>query len=444
MSRDSGSEQQPGQRTVADLLKEYGTEGGQERAQQRGGQDRRRRRRSDDAGDTAPHQIIDRVLSDSGQMRPVRPDDEPDQRASGHHRSRRRMQAPAQQDPQQAQAAQAPRAPQAPGQPAAPPVPPGQQPGSAQSGASQPSTAQPSTAQPGQSGRIQPAPTADQPPEAAASEPTAKVRPVQPPPPSPAQSSGPSAAAPQTPAPDAETLRQPFPKPSDPSQPAGQSQQAGHSQHYSGQQAVSGQLEGVTERIPQVPPHPDPSGTRMLNDPRGAVDPSPSRPGVPAAPAEPPDRPGRPDDPAFAAAPGVGYPGYEDYADDADDYDAYDDFGDYRDHDFDGGPAPGDPARDELFGADDDRGERSPGKEWFVLTAQGFGGLLLGAGVFFGFTWLWKASSVAAFVAALVVTGALVLFARRMRGDDLQIILLAVLAGLFCTVSPVALLLLGR
>lgn len=429
MSRDSGSEQQPGQRTVADLLKEYGTEGGQERAQQRGGQDRRRRRRSDDAGDTAPHQIIDRVLSDSGQMRPVRPDDEPDQRGSGHHRSRRRMQAPAQQDPQQAQAAQAPRAPRAPGQPA-PPVPPGQQPGSAQSGA-----AQPSTAQPGQSGQIQPAPTAEQPPEAAASEPTAKVRPVQPPPPSPAQSSGPSAAAPQNPAPDAETLRQPFPKPSDPSQPAGQSQ------HYSGQQAVSGQLEGVTERIPQVPPHPDPSGTRMLNDPRGAVDPSPSRPGVPAAPAEPP---GRPDDAAFAAAPGVGYPGYEDYADDADDYDAYDDFGDYRDHDFDGGPAPGDPARDELFGADDDRGERSPGKEWFVLTAQGFGGLLLGAGVFFGFTWLWKASSVAAFVAALVVTGALVLFARRMRGDDLQIILLAVLAGLFCTVSPVALLLLGR
>jgi hypothetical protein len=207
---------------------------------------------------------------------------------------------------------------------------------------------------------------------------------------------------------------------------------------------VSGQLEGVTERIPPVPPHPGPSGTRMLNDPRGAADASPSRPGVPAAPVEQPDRPGRPDDPAFAAAPGVGHPGYDDYADDAHDYDAYDDFEDYRNHDFDGGPAPRDPARDELFGADEDRGERSPGKEWFVLTAQGFGGLLVGAVVFVGFKWLWTVSSVAAFVAALVVTGGLVLLARRMRGDDLQIILLAVLAGLFCTVSPVALLLLGH
>jgi hypothetical protein len=51
---------------------------------------------------------------------------------------------------------------------------------------------------------------------------------------------------------------------------------------------------------------------------------------------------------------------------------------------------------------------------------------------------------VAAFVAALVVTGCLVLLARRLRGDDLQTTLLAVLAGLFCTVSPAALLMLGQ
>lgn len=62
MSRDSGSEQ-PGQRTVADLLAQYGG------APKSG--PRRRRRRAEENSDAAPQQIIDRVLSESGRMRAV-------------------------------------------------------------------------------------------------------------------------------------------------------------------------------------------------------------------------------------------------------------------------------------------------------------------------------------------------------------------------------------
>ena len=72
-------------------------------------------------------------------------------------------------------------------------------------------------------------------------------------------------------------------------------------------------------------------------------------------------------------------------------------------------------------------------------------GLLAGGLVWFGFRYLWMFNSIAALIAALVVTGALVLVARKvLRTDDLQTILLAVLVGLACTVSPVALMMLSR
>src|SRR5205807_3850124 len=63
MSRDDGSER--GQRTVAELLAEYG---GSANAP------RRRRRRAEDDEDSAPQTIIERVLSDSGKLLPVRDD----------------------------------------------------------------------------------------------------------------------------------------------------------------------------------------------------------------------------------------------------------------------------------------------------------------------------------------------------------------------------------
>lgn len=143
-----------------------------------------------------------------------------------------------------------------------------------------------------------------------------------------------------------------------------------------------------------------------------------------------------------------------------DPYDFDDDVGDFGDDadgygpDEDGGVDDGDFAFDDEeaddrptgLPADDgtDEGERSPGRQWVGQVAQAAVGLLCGAVIFFGFSWLWAKNSVAAFVAALVVTGCLVLLARKLRGDDLQIILLAVLAGLFCTVSPAALLMLGQ
>lgn len=510
MSRDSGSEEQPGQRTVADLLKAYGSEGGE--AAQRGGGDRRRRRRSDDMGDTAPHAIIDRVLSDSGQMRPIRPDDEPAQ--PGSHRSSRRRQNQS-------------GGPQSGGFRSG-----DLQSGDLQSGGIRPQQADQQV--PPEGTPAQPAQPPAQPPPSAVSEPTVQnVRPVQP---DPTQQPAPPASAQQGPQPGTEspaagqywsqfftgapsdsaqdpgqsqsgqsqppqsqtpqsqsgqiapgvqdpeaTARQPFvpatqqqPPSPDPQAPSPQqSESAPNSgQPYSGQQAVSGQLGAgnmgdhsgppggsgqtveATEKLRPVRPEGAGAagGTAMLpqpqqDDPYGygsVLDPAQREPGAEfgADYAET----------GFFGGSVDGYDDYEygDFRDgrfpdgDFQDWDFYN--GDYRDGDYDDSDYPDRRAAganaDRL--ADLDEEERSPGKEWFVLTAQGFGGLFAGAVVWGGFSWLWKVSSIAAFVAALLVTGALVLLARRMRGDDLQIILLAVLAGLFCTVSPVALLLLGH
>ena len=98
-----------------------------------------------------------------------------------------------------------------------------------------------------------------------------------------------------------------------------------------------------------------------------------------------------------------------------------------------------------VYFGNDEAAERSPGREWGILALQGVVGLLAGGLVWFGFRYLWMFNSIAALIAALVVTGALVLVARKvLRTDDLQTILLAVLVGLACTVSPVALMMLSR
>jgi hypothetical protein len=65
MSRESGSERS--QRTVAELLAQYG-------ANAEDSAPRRRRRRADEPTDTAPQAIIDRVLSDSGNLMAIRDD----------------------------------------------------------------------------------------------------------------------------------------------------------------------------------------------------------------------------------------------------------------------------------------------------------------------------------------------------------------------------------
>ncbi|HYS41878.1 MAG TPA: hypothetical protein VEO01_40190, partial [Pseudonocardiaceae bacterium] len=104
MTQDSGSERL--QRTVAELLAEYGAAGGEA--------PRRRRRRSDDDENSAPQTIIERVLSDSGKLLPIRDDQPPEPprtgRRGGDHRPvgpqqpqspRQQPQSPRQQPQQQ-------------------------------------------------------------------------------------------------------------------------------------------------------------------------------------------------------------------------------------------------------------------------------------------------------------------------------------------------------
>jgi hypothetical protein len=135
-------------------------------------------------------------------------------------------------------------------------------------------------------------------------------------------------------------------------------------------------------------------------------------------------------------------PDVESY-DDPYDFESYDDYGDDFGDEADV-PA-GLPADDYDDTEDDEDAPGSPTKEWLVLGAQVTAAVLGGGVVWLGFRWLWIANSWAALGAALAVTACLVLIARKfMRSDDLQTILLAVLAGLFCTVSPAALLLVGH
>ncbi|MEB3370292.1 hypothetical protein [Saccharopolyspora mangrovi] len=372
MSRDSGADQ-PTQRTVAELLAEYG--GSSEKGS------RRRRRKAEDPTETAPQEIINRVLSDSGKMRPVKPDEEPPA-------SRRQGGGPPAQQPAAQQPANQQPANQ---QPAAPPA------------------AQPP---------VQP-PAAQQPPQAPTPPPTPPQAPARPTPEPPTESgpppgsagywaqrfsgagsapSGPPASAqtPSAPSSDAEaTIRQPaLPQP--PARPAGPPMAP----------AGPPQLpENFTEQLPRID---------------GGVEQA-----YPAQ-AEPDADPYDFDDPEPSFAEG----GYEQPYDEP------------YDQDYDRSAPAG---LDEDY--DPDEGDRPPsaGKEWGTLALQGVAGLIGGGAVWIGFRWLWINATIAAFGAALVFTGLLVLVAWKFfRTNDLQTILLSVLVGLFCTVSPAALLLINQ
>jgi hypothetical protein len=127
---------------------------------------------------------------------------------------------------------------------------------------------------------------------------------------------------------------------------------------------------------------------------------------------------------------------------------------DYPEPDLDERPLPGYPDEDELDGdeyADDypdddlDDEQPSPGREWLIMAGQVALSVLGGAAVWLGFNWLWGKLPQAALVAALAVIVGLVWIVRKIRrADDLQTTGLAVLVGLFVTVSPAALLLLSK
>ncbi|QYN24697.1 hypothetical protein K1T34_21015 [Amycolatopsis sp. DSM 110486] len=131
-------------------------------------------------------------------------------------------------------------------------------------------------------------------------------------------------------------------------------------------------------------------------------------------------------------------PGSPDF--DGDDY-GYDQHGDYED-DYDD-VAPEEPAAAPV--AAEPALEGSPGKQWLTLAGQLALGVVGGAGVWLGFNWLWVNLAPAALVGALLVIVALVWIVRKIRrAEDLQTTLLAILVGLVVTVSPAALLLVGR
>ncbi|WP_243790255.1 hypothetical protein [Saccharopolyspora gloriosae] len=433
MSRDSGSEH-PSQRTVAELLAEYGG-GSQKNAH-------RRRRRAEDPSETAPQAIIERVLSDSGTMRAIKPDEDA---ATGQAEG---AAPPAPERPQAPHGGTGPQAPVPPnaGPPAPPAAPQAPQYGGPPSGP--PSGPQPAGPPPGPP-RPGPQPNAAPP---AAGPPPAPAGPV--PPNAPGPHAGPAPAA--EPAPPEDDVADPDqgsgfwarrfaaagapPRATAPAEP-----DTGHAdaEMTVQQPALPGHapagpppVEGVTEQLPRVEAEAKSAGaegTAMM-----------AYPGTPEAPQRS-DDPYDFDDYEDYDRTGNSYSGEAayDYADGGEDtryhrdgYDADDEFDDY-DEALPAGLDADDYRADDA----DEVPERTTGKEWLVLALQGGAGLVCGGVMWFAFRWLWTAIPIAALVAALAITGALVFVARKfLRTDDLQTILLAVLVGLICTVSPAALL----
>lgn len=371
MSHEGGSDST--QRTVAELLAKYGGSTG-ERAP------RRRRHRADDPSDTGAQAIIERVLSESGEMAAIREDQPPPERVS--HRSR----------PQPPRPHTAPRpsgnhaAPQPTGNHA---VAPPQHP---------------------------PTPRRQRP------EPPREARPVQPPMPAIAQS-----AEPTTP------VRSSRP----PQVPPGRRPGQATGQHPVGPPSLRN-VPAVGERRPGPPP-PAALARSRPGPPVDAATEEMPRIGLPDQYAAdrtphvaPDEHPVGVLDRTAIAEPGRRYPGYPD----ADEQDL-DEFEADLDEDAD-------EFVDDEPDAADERAV-SPVREWLMMAGQIALGVLGGAVVFLGFNWLWREFPAAALVAALVAIVALVLVVRKIRrADDLQSTVFAVLVGLFVTVSPAALLLLGR
>jgi hypothetical protein len=416
MSHEGGPEQP--QRTVAELLAKYGAESG-ERAP------RRRRRRADDMDDTGAQAIIERVLSESGEMQAIRDDMPPPERTShrrGHSTGQypRPQQPPPQEPPPRRQAPQPsqqlPRPlPPQPSQPLPRPQPAPPQPQPGQRSSNQlPAIARPSeptTPVRGTPRPIAPGPGPDrQPPRP---QPSQRV-PLPPPPPGGTRErSGiqPSLRSRL----DADSAPPPPPMPVEPAEP-------------------------TTEELPRVPGRIPVDGSMTGRRPVPGAD---SRTRI--SPAYPPPHDPYSDVPAEDEDYRSPYP-------DADPDDRYDPAGydDRVDEDVDRGRDRGldddldELEDDDLDDLDDDR-VRSPAKEWAIMGGQLALGVIGGAAIWLGFNWLWGFMPQAALVVALAVIVGLVLIVRKIRrAEDLQTTFLAVLVGLVVTVSPAALLLLNK
>jgi hypothetical protein len=433
MSRESESEQT--QRTVAELLAQYGASAGD-------APPRRRRRRAEDPTDTAPQAIIERINSDSGEMKVIDPQVEPPATRSGRRAKpdvdpdRTQYAAPVRPEPPQPVRAEPPKA-------AAPPrVEP-------------PKAAAPPRVEPPRAAPVRPEPPrVDQPrPEPRRPEPR---RPAMPPvdpaeetrqvPPIVDEYSLPSIPKPETsraniPKPE-QSSRANLPKPEQSSRANLPKPEQSSRANLPKPNPVRPPLgppppppvrEAMTEVIPRVPDGPGPDDTQITQ----AV---PLPPPAPKLPAPFPDaRPeewfGDDDEEEFteqentAAHPGP-------YVDDYSDNYSVDGF------DAEGPAGLADLDEAEIEELEEEDVERSPIKEWLIMIGQLAVGVLGGAALWLGFNFLWRAIPAAALVLALGVTVGLVLLVRKIRkADDLQTTLLAVLVGLIVTVSPAAMLL---
>jgi hypothetical protein len=421
MSHEGGPEQP--QRTVAELLAKYGAESGN--------QPRRRRRRADDVSDTGAQQIIERVLSESGEMQAIRDDMPPPERTS-HRRGADRS--------GYQQAVEPPRRRQPP------PPAPGQQ---SSQHMSRPLPPQPSqqlprpTPGPGQQSTRMPA-------MGRSVEPTTPVRGGYPPQPS-----------------------QQLPRPQPPQRVPLPPPPPGSTRDRSGIRPrpdadgppppppmMGGASAETTEEMPRVPGRVPVDGSMTGRRPGPGLD---SRTQIsPVYPPRDPYADMPPDEDDYRgsypdADPDSRYDtGYDtgERRYDADRYDSAErryETGEYDDVllDDDRRGTLDDDDLDELEDLedddlDDDR-QGSPMREWLVMIAQLALGVIGGAAVWLGFNWLWGFLPAAALVVALVVTTGLVLIVRKIRrAEDLQTTVLAVLVGLVVTVSPAALLLLDR
>lgn len=458
MSRDSGSEQ-PGQRTVAELLAQHGGSGSSER-----GGTRRRRRRAEDPTETAPHAIIDRVMSDSGQMRAVGADGKP--LPPSTHRPQQPSDSP--QQPKEPQAS-APAVPDAPAPPAAPPPAPSAPPTSFAPPQGPAPTHGPAPTNAAPSPPVPPAPPAD-----GAGEPA----PAEPPPARKnanfwaekfaAARGSKRGRAPEAQAPAKNDVESTVQQPALPRRPQpfpnSREMPAPSAMPPEGQPQEARPPEGQTEQFPPV------TGAAQALPPRQDAGPAPvdeaSTAMLPYADQEVGDG-ASPVDSTQYGADSYGSGGYaaDPYADPYD-FDSYDgeeqrepeelaaqDSRSERDrsgqdssHSYDHEAPAGLPRSEyEADESEFDESEESSAREWAVFIAQGVAALVAGGAVWFGFRWLWSEISLAALVAAVAVTGVLVLVSRRfVRNDDVQTMLLAVLVGLVCTVSPAALLLIGQ
>lgn len=487
MTQDSGGSERP-QRTVAELLAEYGGN--------TDGAPRRRRRRAEDDGDSAPQTIIERVLSDSGKLLPIRDDQQQPQqqpRRPGGHRSGERRPAPPpnpapgpaqqpapppavkpqvrqptaysepvrQQGPPSRQQMPPARPPQQ--QPQQPAQQPGQQPQYPQSRPAMAPVQQP-PAQPVQQQPVQQQPVQQSVPQPKqpVQQPTKAARPVQ----QPVQQRAQQAIRPQTGQPQ-NVQQQAVQQPPTVQRPPLDSEQAtavhpklpaedlnyppaGMKQPPTVMQPLQSRLSGMppeatTEEFPLVPgereqqQRPGPNqrgGATQLVQPLG----QPNR--------RPPSA-GQQTQSHLESTQAHAGP----YVDDDYDHDfpqggvatAHEDDevfpsrDDYDDDDLDGS----DIRHVDSFDETDD--EPAGGREWLLMGAQVGAGAIAGAAVWLAFSWLWGLQPVLAVVAALLVIVGLVWGVRRWRrADDLQTTVLAVLAGLVVTVSPAALLLLHR